>query len=570
MPQPKSVKSTRSAKRSNADELVFLPLGGVGEIGMNLAMYGYGPEQAREWIVIDMGVSFAGADLPGADLILPDIRYLEAERANIKAIIITHAHEDHYGSLLDLWPRLRVPVYATPFTAGLLEAKRQAEYNAPEIPVTVFKAGEKFEVGPFAIEALAVTHSIPEPVSLAITTKLGTLIHTGDWKIDPEPSIGPLFDEQRFREIGNNGVLALVCDSTNALRDGESPSERQVAESLQQLIEKARGRVAITTFSSNVGRIRSIAEAARDAGRQVLVVGRSMKRCIAVATELGYMEGLPEFLSEEDYGFIPRENVVMILTGSQGESRAALAKLARDEMRSLALSAGDTVVFSSRAIPGNEKPIIDIKNLLIEQGIKIITDEDELVHVSGHPRRNELKKMYEWVRPEILVPVHGEAAHLVAQGALGAMAGIPQIAQIRNGDVLRLAPGRAEIVDEAPYGRIYKDGRLIGDEEDLGISDRRKLSYVGHVAVSLLLDRDCKIYDDPDLVAFGIPETDVQGHLIEELLNDAAVSAVESIPRARRKDINLVREAVRRAVRAAANEAWGKKPVTTVFVTRLH
>lgn len=555
--------------RSNTTELVFLPLGGVGEIGMNLAMYGFGPTDNREWLVVDMGVSFAGPEQPGADLILPDIRYLEAEKHNLRGIVITHAHEDHFGALLDLWPRLKVPVYATPFTAGLLEAKRQSEHGAPEIPITIYKAGEKFEVGPFKLEAVAVTHSIPEPVSLAITTPLGTVVHTGDWKMDPEPSLGPVIDEARFRAIGDAGVLALICDSTNALREGESPSERQVGESLRELIENARGRVAITTFSSNVGRIRSITEAARDAGRQVLVVGRSMKRAISVATELGYMEGLPEYLSEEDYGYIPRENVVMILTGSQGEPRAALAKLARDEMRSLALTAGDTVIYSSRAIPGNEKSILDIKNRLIDRGIKIIGDEDALVHVSGHPRRSELRRMYSWVRPQILVPVHGEAAHLVAQGSLGAMEGIEQIAQVRDGDMLRLAPGKAEIIDEAPVGRIYKDGKLIGDEEEIGMVERRKLAYVGHVAVSVLLDREHKIIDEPDLVTFGVPEENAQGDLLEDILLDAAIEAIDSIPRVRRKDIELVRESVRRAVRAAANEAWGKKPVVTVFVNRI-
>ncbi|MCH6204037.1 ribonuclease J [Brucella ciceri] len=555
--------------RSNTTELVFLPLGGVGEIGMNLAMYGFGPADNREWLVVDMGVSFAGPEQPGADLILPDIRYLEAEKHNLRGIVITHAHEDHFGALLDLWPRLKVPVYATPFTAGLLEAKRQSEDGAPDIPITIYKAGEKFEVGPFKIEAVAVTHSIPEPVSLALTTPLGTVVHTGDWKMDPEPSLGPVIDEARFRAIGDAGVLALICDSTNALREGESPSERKVGDSLRELIENARGRVAITTFSSNVGRIRSITEAARDAGRQVLVVGRSMKRAISVATELGYMEGLPEYLSEEDYGYIPRENVVMILTGSQGEPRAALAKLARDEMRSLALTAGDTVIYSSRAIPGNEKAILDIKNRLIDRGIKIIGDEDALVHVSGHPRRSELRRMYSWVRPQILVPVHGEAAHLVAQGSLGAMEGIEQVAQVRDGDMLRLAPGKPEIIDEAPVGRIYKDGKLIGDEEEIGMVERRKLAYVGHVAVSVLLDREHKIIDEPDLVTFGVPEENAQGDLLEDILLDAAIEAIDSIPRVRRKDIELVRESVRRAVRAAANEAWGKKPVVTVFVNRI-
>ncbi len=555
--------------RSSNTEFVFLPLGGVGEIGMNLAMYGYGPADNREWLVVDMGVSFAGPDQPGADLILPDIRYLEAEKRNLRGIVITHAHEDHFGALLDLWPRLQVPVYATPFTAGLLEAKRQSEHGAPDIPITLYKAGESFEIGPFKIEAINVTHSIPEPVSLAITTPLGTAVHTGDWKMDPEPALGAVIDEARFRAIGDRGVLALICDSTNAMREGESPSERQVGEGLREQIEKARGRVAITSFSSNVGRIRSIIEAARDAGRQVLVVGRSMKRAISVATELGYMEGLPETLSEEDYGYIPRENIVMILTGSQGEPRAALAKLARDEMRSLALSPGDTVIFSSRAIPGNEKAILDIKNRLIDRGVKIVSDEDALVHVSGHPRRNELKRMYAWVRPQILVPVHGEAAHLTAQGSLGAMEGIEQIARVRDGDMLRLAPGKAEIVDEAPVGRIYKDGKLIGDEEEIGMVDRRKLAYVGHVAVSVLLDREYKMVDEPDLIAFGVPEEDAQGELMEDVMLDAAIEAVDSIPRARRKDLEVVRESVRRAVRAAANQAWGKKPVVTVFLNRI-
>lgn len=550
------------------NELIFLPLGGVGEIGMNLGVYGYGPEDDREWLLVDMGVSFAGPELPGADLILPDIRFLESERHNIRGLVITHAHEDHYGAVLDLWPRLKIPVYCTPFTAGLLESKRESDFKSYDIPLNIFKAGERFQVGPFEVDAVAVSHSIPEPVSLAIKTSLGTVIHTGDWKIDPEPSLGAVTDEKRFRELGSAGVLALVCDSTNALREGVSPSEREVGQSLADIISQAPGRVAITTFSSNVGRIRSIALAAKETGRQVLLVGRSMKRSVAVAGDLGYMEGLDPFISEEDYGYVPRENVVMVLTGSQGEQRAALAKLSRDEMRSIALSPGDTVIYSSRSIPGNEKAIIDTQNRLIDQGIRIITDHDALVHVSGHPRRNELLKMYEWVKPEILVPVHGEAAHLTAQTALGRQAGINTVAQIRNGDMLRLAPGPVEVIDQAPIGRIYKDGNLIGDEDEMGISERRKLSYVGHVAVSLLMNAKHDLVEDPDLVAFGLPETDGHGELIEDLLLDAIEAAIDNIPRVRRKDNELIREATRRAVRSAANEVWGKKPVCTVFLHR--
>jgi ribonuclease J len=549
-------------------ELVFAPLGGVGEIGMNLALYGYGPANAREFIIVDCGVTFAGPDLPGVDLVLPDISFVEQNLRALKGIVITHAHEDHYGALLDLWPRLKAPVWMTPFAAGLIEAKRQSEPGAPDVPVTIYRAGDKFTVGPFAIEAVPVAHSIPEPMALAITSPAGTVIHTGDWKIELNAELGPLTDEKRFRELGDAGVLALVCDSTNALREGESPSEQAVGQSLRKLIEEAKGRVAVTSFSSNVARIRLVAEAARDAGRETLILGRSMKRMIDVATELGYMENLPPFRHEEEYQLIARDKVVVICTGSQGEARAALGKLARKEMKTLALSSGDTVIFSSRTIPGNEKAILEIKNLLIDQGVKVIEDGDALVHVSGHPRRNELRKMYEWTRPKIGVPVHGEAAHLVAHGSLMAASGIKQVAQVRDGDMLRLWPDAAEIIDKLPSGRIYKDGLLLGSDEAMGIRDRRKLSYVGHVALNVVLDEKYELAGDPDLMAVGVPKLGRSGEELEEVMLDAAIGAIESIPRQRRKDLDGVSEAARRAVRAAANEAWGKKPIVTVFITR--
>ena len=551
------------------DELVFLPLGGVGEIGMNLALYGYGPKTNRQWIMVDCGVTFPGPDLPGVDLVLPDIRFLAKEREKLKGIIITHAHEDHYGALNDLWPGLNVPVYASPFTAGMLEAKRDYERSRVEIPVTIFKQGDRINVGPFEIEAIGVNHSIPEPMSLAIKTPLGTVIHTGDWKIDLDPSLGPLTDEARFRKLGDEGVLALICDSTNAVRDGVSPSEREVSESLTKIIEAAEGRVGITTFSSNVGRIRSIAQAAEAAGREVLLLGSSMKRVTDVARDIGLMEGLKPFIAEDEFGYIPRDKVVVILTGSQGEPRAALAKIARDEMRNVAFTDGDTIIFSSRAIPGNEKAINDIKNGLIEQGINIITDAEALVHVSGHPRRHELQQMYGWVRPKMVVPVHGEAAHLTAHAELAEQSGIGEVPRVRNGDVLKLAPGAPEVVDHAPFGRIFKDGNLIGDYEEMGIGDRRKLAFVGHVAVSILLDSRYDFQGDPEVEPFGLPQFDDEGEDMGDTLYDAVLGAVESIPRARRKDLEMVREAVRRAVRSTANEIWGKKPVVTVFLTKV-
>ena len=551
------------------DELVFLPLGGVGEIGMNLALYGYGPKANRQWIMVDCGVTFPGPDLPGVDLVLPDIRFLAKEREKLKGIIITHAHEDHYGALNDLWPGLNVPVYASPFTAGMLEAKRDYERSRTEIPVTIFKQGDRINVGPFEIEAIGVNHSIPEPMSLAIKTPLGTVIHTGDWKIDLDPSLGPLTDETRFRKLGDEGVLALICDSTNAVRDGVSPSEREVSESLTKIIEAAEGRVGITTFSSNVGRIRSIAQAAEAAGREVLLLGSSMKRVTNVARDIGLMEGLKPFIEEDEFGYIPRDKVVVILTGSQGEPRAALAKIARDEMRNVAFTDGDTIIFSSRAIPGNEKAINDIKNGLVEQGINVITDAEALVHVSGHPRRHELQQMYGWTRPKMVVPVHGEAVHLTAHAELAEQSGIGEVPRVRNGDMLRLAPGAPEVIDNAPHGRIFKDGNLIGDYEEMGIGDRRKLAFVGHVAVSILLDSRFDFQGDPEVEPFGLPQFDDEGEDMGDTLYDAVLGAVESIPRARRKDLEMVREAVRRAVRSTANEIWGKKPVVTVFLTKV-
>ena len=551
------------------NDLVFLPLGGVGEIGMNLGVYGYGPDDNRQWLIVDLGVSFGGPELPGVDLVMPDVTFLENERPNILGLVVTHGHEDHFGAILDLWPKLKIPVYCTAFTAGLLDTKRELDYSSYDVPVTIFKAGDQFELGPFSLEAIAVAHSIPEAVSLAIKTPLGTVIHTGDWKIDVEPSLGAPTDEKRFRELGDDGVLALVCDSTNAMREGVSPTEHDVSNSLAEIISNEKGRVAVTTFSSNVGRILSIARAAKEAGRQVLLVGRSIKRSVSVAEELGYLDGIDAFLSEEDYPYIPRDKIVMVLTGSQGEQRAALAKLSRDEMRSLALTAGDTVIYSSRSIPGNERAIIDTQNRLTDMGVKIITDHDALVHVSGHPRRSDLKKMYEWVKPDILVPVHGEALHLAAQTALGRQVGIKRVAEIRNGDMLKLAPEPVEVIDEVPVGLIYKDGNLIGNEDELGISERRKLSYVGQVSASFLLDKHHNLADVPEVVSFGLPETDDEGNLIDEIITDTIETTIDSIPRAKRKDDDLLREAVRRAIRAEVNEIWGKKPVCAVFMHRL-
>jgi len=433
-------------------ELVFTPLGGVGEIGMNLALYGFGPEKHRKWIMVDCGVTFPGPDLPGVDLILPDIQFAESLGDNLLGLIITHAHEDHYGAVLSLHERLSVPVHCTAFTAGMLEAKAVYEREGSSLQPIVYREGEEINIGPFDITSVYVTHSIPEPMALSIKTPLGRVIHTGDWKLDEHSPMGRNTDIKKFKELGEEGVLALICDSTNAMRDGISPSERDVTDSLAKLISEAKGRVAITTFSSNVGRIRSIAKAARKSGRKVMLMGSSIRRVVNVASDLGMLDDIHDFVEEDMFSSIPANELVIILTGSQGEPRAALAKIANGEQRYIQLNAGDTVIFSSRTIPGNEKPIIAVKNGLIEQGIEVIEDGETLVHVSGHPRRHELRQMYEWTKPDILVPVHGEAAHLNAHARLGAEASVPQVVSVRNGDLVRLAPSTAELLDQVPYG----------------------------------------------------------------------------------------------------------------------
>jgi ribonuclease J len=548
------------------DELVFAPLGGVGEIGMNLSVYGYGAGGAFTYMAVDLGVAFGGDDLPGIDLVMPDIRFLLEERKNLTGIVLTHAHEDHYGAIIDLWPQLKVPIFATPFTAALFEAKRLSEPGAPEIPITVVPLGGRFKVGPFDVELVSVCHSIPESNALIIRTPLGAVLHTGDWKLDPTPTLGAPTDATKLKALGEEGCLALVGDSTNAVRDGRSPSEKQVASVLAELIASARGRVAVTTFASHVGRIRAVAEAARACGREVILVGRAMERVTQVARETGWLDDSHVFHGPDMYGYLPPDKVLALCTGSQGEPRAALARIAEDEHPDVTLNRGDRVIFSSRTIPGNEKAVNRVVNGLVTQGIEVITDRDHLVHVSGHPRRGEMEEMYGWVKPKIVVPVHGEALHLFEHAALARRLGVKEVVTLRNGDVVRLAPGPAEIVDEVPEGRFYKDGRLLVRADQRTVADRRKLSFVGVVSVALAVDDKGNLAADPTVDLIGIPETDANGESMLRLAFEAAESTVEGMPKARRRDPQAIADAVTRAVRAAVSNAWGKKPVCRTHV----
>jgi ribonuclease J len=552
------------------DEMVFVPLGGVGEIGMNMAAYGYGPPNHRQWIVVDCGVTFAGPAQPGIELIMADPTFLEDNADDVLALVLTHSHEDHYGAVLDLWPAFDRPVYCTAFTAAMLAAKRAADNIVDNVSVRPMEVGKPFTLGPFTIEAINVAHSIPESCALAITTAAGRVIHTGDWKLDPRPIAAAPTNEARLRELGDEGIpLALICDSTNALKDGESPSEDEVSSTLAAMIAEAPYRVALTTFASNVGRVISIARAAEKAGRQVVMSGRAMHRISAIARELGMLEGVAPFLDQDMFKTLPRNKVVVLCTGSQGEARAAIARIARQEHPAIDLNAGDRVIFSSWAIPGNEREVIDIQNLLIDRGIDVITGRDGLVHTTGHPRREELKRLYDWLRPQTLVPVHGEAAHLEAHAALGRQHGIPNVLHARNGDMVRLFPDPLIFPGEVRTGELYLDGNILCTPEESGVKGRRRLSFGGHIVVSLCVDDRGSIVSGPELAVEGLPEIEDDDESIADLVRRTISGALKSIPPKRRSDPEVVDAAIQRAVRGEIGAWWGKKPNVTVFVHRI-
>ena len=550
-------------------ELVFVPLGGLGEIGMNCALYGYGPANARQWLMVDLGVAFAGEESPGVDLIMPDLSFIEKAKRNLVGIVITHAHEDHIGALAELWPDLGAPVYMTRFAAGLAEARRLGEPGAPKIPLRIVAQGEKVVIGPFVVEFVAVAHSIPESSALAIRTPAGLVVHTADWKIDPSPIIGPPTDEARLKALGDEGVLALICDSTNILREGESPSERDVAKTLAWLIGEAKGRVVVTTFASNVARLRSAAEAGFAAGRQVCILGRAIERVVAVARECGMLDGVPQFLGMDAFERLPRNKILALATGSQGEPRAALARIAQDEHPTAELSAGDTVIFSSRTIPGNEKAVGRIINAFVTAGVEVVTDRTALVHVSGHPRRAEMAKMYGWIRPRIAVPAHGEPLHLSEHAAFAVAQGAPQVLRAFDGDLIRLAPGDVSAMGRVASGRRLKDGAILLPADQESVGQRRRLAFAGVVSIALALTPKGEMAGDPDVMIAGLPERTREGAAIDALIDDAIFEAFEGLPPGKRRDPDVVSSAIERAVRNSVNAVWGKKPQVHVLVVEV-
>ena len=481
-------------------ELIFIPLGGSGEIGMNANLYHY----QSDWLMIDLGISFSDETTPGVDIILPDIRFAEEQKVNIKAIILTHAHEDHFGAVPYLWEKLNVPIYGTPFTIALLKRKLEEAKISDNIPLNVIDYNVDYKFGAFTVEFVALSHSIPDPAAIVLKTDKGQILHTGDWKFDETPMVGNKTDVQKLKRIGDEGVIALIGDSTNALIDGRTPSESVAREGLTKVIANSQFTVAVTCFASNIARISSIISAANENNRHVCVVGRALHRSIAAARETGYLDNIPDFVSEVDAGLMPRENLVIICTGSQGETRAALAKISNGMHENIKLQTEDTVIFSSRQIPGNENAIARVQNQFLRQKINIITDEDAMVHVSGHPARDELIDLYNIIRPQIAIPVHGTARHLDAHAKLAASCQVPEIHIPENGNIISLKNNSIKVVDKIPVSQFTQGSGSIIDLQSDMLRSRRQMLWNGSVSVSVLLDKMGSLMQAPTVTQDGV------------------------------------------------------------------
>ncbi|MPZ10313.1 MAG: RNase J family beta-CASP ribonuclease [Kiloniellaceae bacterium] len=553
-----------SGKDLGDEDLYFVPLGGTGEIGMNLNLYGH----KGAWLMVDLGIIFGDPRLPGIDVEMPDPSFIVERRADLAGLVLTHAHEDHIGAVPYLWERLRCPIYATKFTAALLRRKLAEVGLLDEAPLTEVPLSGSFSVGPFEIELITLTHSIPEPNALVIRTAAGTVLHTGDWKLDPTPLVGETYDEQRLKALADENILAMVGDSTNSMVWGDAGSESEVREQLLKVVQSLKQRVAVACFASNVARLETVIQVAEDCGRRVCLLGRSMHRIVECARETGYLQGHRPFLSESEIDYLPRDEVLLLCTGSQGEPRAALWRIARGDYPNVALEADDVVIFSSRVIPGNDTAIFELQNALAESGIRVITDDDHDIHVSGHPGRDELVQMYQWVRPRVAIPVHGEARHLAAHAEIAKQCQVPQQIVCRNGSVIRLAPGDAQVVGKVPSGRLVYDGRRLLSRESPVLKGRQKLVFNGAVAVTLVMDERGALDGEPEISTVGLYEPAEEDEHLDEI-ELAIRDAVKRLGRRERKDDAAVEEAARVAVRRVVNRLLGKKPMTMVHVIRL-
>ncbi len=555
------------AKNDVGDELYFLPLGGAGEIGMNLNLYGYGKPGKAEWIMVDLGITFGDSTHPGVDVIMPDPQYIEDHKDQLAGIVLTHAHEDHLGAVPYLWERFGCPIYATPFTVSILQRKMAEVGLLDQVPIVEIPLDGSFKLGPFELDLITMTHSIPEPNGIAIRTPLGTVLHTGDWKLDPDPVLGADYDMPALKRLGEEGVLAIVCDSTNVFTPGTSGSEGEIYNNLKELVEASTGRVVVTCFASNVARLETVSKVARDCGRDVVLAGRSFWRMIDAAKENGYLQDMPNFYDEEMAGDIPKDKLMVICTGSQGEPRAALARIAADEHPRVYIGEGDTVIFSSREIPGNEVGISRLQNRLVRRGIKVITAKDHFIHVSGHPAHDELVEMYQAVKPKISIPVHGELRHLTAHAALAQECQVQETVINENGGMIRIAPGPAVVVEQVPSGRLaLEGGRLVKLDGEL-VRGRARGLFNGTATVTVVLNAKGELVADAQLSSTGLLEPDEYD--FEDDILDAAEAAVEHLSNKARRDDDQVAEAVRIAVRREFRAKFKKSPVTTVHMVRV-
>ncbi|MDP6692330.1 MAG: ribonuclease J [Alphaproteobacteria bacterium] len=537
---------------------------------MNMNLYGI----AGQWLLVDLGVTFANGEQPGIELITPDPTYIADRRDDLAGLILTHAHEDHLGAVAHLWPRLRCPVWATPFAAALLRNKLEEAGLLLEVPLHIIQPGEQLQIGPFGIDFIALTHSTLEMNALAIRTKAGLVLHTGDWKLDPDPLLGPKSDEDALRRLGDEGVMAMIGDSTNALNDGTSGSEADVLDSLMRICADRTGRIAVASFASNVARIDTVARVAAAHDRHLILVGRSLWRIVAAAQECGYLNDLPPFLTDDEGAYLPPEKVMFMCTGCQGESRAALARIAHGDHRHVVLEQGDLVIFSSRVIPGNEMAISRVRNRLLWNGVEVIGENEPGVHVSGHPCRDELAEMYRLVRPRIAVPVHGEYQHMLAHAELARSLQVPEAVVIENGQALRLAPGAAEVVGEVQSGRCYVDGDVVVPANDDGVRTRRKLMFSGAAVVILVADDEGALLADPELVLQGLAgeatgEDDDGTSALAVAGGEAVEAALDELPASARRDDGRMTEAARVALRRLIRDRLGKRAVVEARIIRL-
>lgn len=548
-----------------ADELLFLPLGGTGEVGMNVYLYGH----AGRWLMVDLGIGFADERLPGIDIVLPDPGFIAERRELLAGLVVTHAHEDHLGAIPYLWERLRCPVYASPFASAVLRRKLEEFDLLGEVELVELAPGQRFQAGPFDLEYIAVTHSIPEPNALLIRTAAGTVFHSGDWKLDPEPLVGAGYDRTRLASLADEEVMALVGDSTNALVPGHSGSEADVRTSLMDLVGTLDKRVAVTCFATNVARVETVAHVARHHGRRLALVGRAMNNIVRAAQEVGYLQDLPPLLDEREIAALPRGEVMLLVTGSQGEARSALARIARDEHPDVRLEPEDAVIFSSRIIPGNEKAIHGLQNHLLGAGVEVWTEEDHFVHVSGHPCRGELEQMYHWVRPRLAVPMHGERRHLMAHARLARSCQVPHTFVPEDGQCLRLTGEGAAVVASVAVGRLAVDGEAIVPVDHGAVRERRKVSFEGAAVLTLVVDAHGRLEGEPQLTAYGLLPEDEAGEAMATRIIDAVESALTRLKRNARANDGILRETARLAVRRGFQRETGRKPVTDVHLVRI-